>query len=80
MRLPNGDRAEIDRRKLVDYCLSPVHPQGKHKSKLFRASLGLTDAEADVQWLIEALHSAAMQDDAIEKEAPRGAESMKSAA
>lgn len=30
------------------YCLSPVHPVGKHKAAVFRAALGLTAADAHV--------------------------------
>lgn len=48
MGLPNADRAEVDPRKLADYCLSPTHPVGKHKAAVFRAALGLTDADAAV--------------------------------
>lgn len=46
MRLPNGDRAVIDQRKLVDYCLSPEHDEGKHKANLYHDLLGLTLADA----------------------------------
>jgi hypothetical protein len=46
VRLPNADRAEVDLRKLSEYCLSPVHPVGKHKAARFRAVLGLTAADA----------------------------------
>jgi len=40
MMLPNGDRAIVDLAKLVNYCLDPTHPRGKHKAKVFAASLG----------------------------------------
>ena len=46
MGLPNAERAEVDPRKLADYCLSPVHPVGKHKAAVFRAALGLTASDA----------------------------------
>lgn len=46
MGLPNADRAEVDLRKLSEYCLSPAHPVGKHKAVVFRAALGLTAADA----------------------------------
>ena len=42
MRLPNGDKAVVDPRKLPDYCLSPAHPIGKHKARLFEAATGIT--------------------------------------
>lgn len=45
MLLPNGDRAIIDPAKLRDYCLSPAHPRGKHKARLFAAALGFTQTD-----------------------------------
>ena len=47
MELPNAERAEVDPRKLTEYCLSPVHPVGKHKAAVFRAALGLTASDAE---------------------------------
>ncbi len=46
-RLPNGDRAEVDLRKLTEYCLNPGHPRGRHKARVFNEALGIgpTDAE-----------------------------------
>src|SRR5260370_37555984 len=41
MLLPNAERAEVDIRKLTDYCLNPEHVEGKHKARLFAAALGL---------------------------------------
>src|SRR4051812_7751994 len=41
MRLPNGDRAVVEPRKLTDYCLSPTHPIGKHKARLFADATGI---------------------------------------
>jgi hypothetical protein len=59
MGLSNPERAEVDPRKLTDYCLSPTHAVGKHKAAVFRAALGLTVTDADVlrQWLLEAATS-----------------------
>ena len=56
MRLPGGDNVEIDERKLVDYALSPTHPVGKHKARLFKVKLGIDagGASALVAALIEA--------------------------
>ncbi len=56
MKLPNGDKAEVDLRKLVEYCLSPVHPVGKHKATVFQSALGLTSTGAFVlrEWLLRA--------------------------
>jgi len=52
----NGDKAEVDLRKLSNYCLSPLHPLGKHKATVFRAALGLTADDAPVLriWLKQA--------------------------
>jgi hypothetical protein len=40
--LPNADHAILDVRKLEDYCLSAVHPRGRHKARVFREALGVT--------------------------------------
>ena len=45
-RLPNGERAELDIRKLSDYCLDPDHPRGRHKARVFRDALGVARADA----------------------------------
>lgn len=42
MRLPNGDKAIVDPRKLLDYCLNPTHESGKHKARVFASALGVT--------------------------------------
>ncbi len=47
MSLPNAENAFIDMRKLHDYCLSPEHPRGRHKARVFAAALGLTADDAD---------------------------------
>ncbi len=47
MKLPNRDRAVVDLAKLRDYCLSEVHPRGKHKARVFRVALGLTTQDAE---------------------------------
>jgi hypothetical protein len=47
MVLPNADRAFVDIAKLRDYCLNPDHDEGKHKARVFRATLGLTVDDAD---------------------------------
>jgi hypothetical protein len=53
MRLPNARFATLDIRKLADYCLSPTHPRGRHKARVFRAALGIE--QADAAWLREVL-------------------------
>jgi hypothetical protein len=47
MKLPNGDRAIVDKRKLSEYCLNLDHPRGRHKARVFGAVLGLTTDDAD---------------------------------
>ena len=47
MRIPNAEHATVDIRKLRDYCMNPLHPEGKHKARLFAAALGMTDADAE---------------------------------
>jgi len=46
VQIPNADRAFIDMRKLVDYCLDPTHPVGRDKSVVFRSALGFTSDNA----------------------------------
>lgn len=41
MRLPNGDRAVIDSRKIREYLLFPEHPVGRFKAAWFKG-LGFT--------------------------------------
>jgi hypothetical protein len=36
----------VDIAKLRDYCLSEIHPVGRHKARVFAAVLGLTAANA----------------------------------
>jgi hypothetical protein len=63
MKLPAGDRAIVDIAKLRDYCLSPSHPRGKHKARIFAAALGLSMNDAHV--LREHLLDAAMTADVV---------------
>ena len=60
--LPHPERAVVDVDKLVRYALSSTHPTGRHKARVFAASLGLTAAHAAV--LAEALKSAAVRESA----------------
>ncbi len=48
-KLPNFQNAIVEFVKLRDYCLSPDHPRGRHKARVFREALGLT--VDDAQWL-----------------------------
>jgi hypothetical protein len=63
MKLPNGDEAVVDRRKITDYCLNPEHDEGKHKARLFQELLGLTLDNSQV--LLDALMEAARTGDAV---------------
>lgn len=47
MKLPNGDRATVPIEKLLDYCLNPNHPSGKHKARVFSSTLGITIETVD---------------------------------
>ena|SRR6266446_7008329 len=47
MKLPNGDRAIVDSRKLQEYCLNPHHSRGRNKARVF-ASVGIGQADAEV--------------------------------
>jgi hypothetical protein len=51
--VPNADRAILDLRKIEDYCLSPAHPRGRHKARVFREALGI--GQGDGQWLRQVL-------------------------
>jgi Domain of unknown function (DUF6883) len=62
MKLPNGETAIVDWRKIRDYCLSKEHPRGKHKALIFERVLGMT-AE-DSEELRDALRLAALEREA----------------
>jgi len=64
MKLPNGELAVVELEKLTDYCLSPSHPRGRHKARVFFAALGVA-AEHAAQ-LRKALLRAAREEEAIE--------------
>jgi hypothetical protein len=63
MKLPNGDKAIIDPRKLTDYSLSPDHDDGKHKALLFQERVGVSLENA--QLLVDALTEAAVRGTAV---------------
>jgi hypothetical protein len=46
MKLPNGERAIVDTRKLLEYCLNSEHPRGRNKARVF-ASVGIQRANAE---------------------------------
>jgi len=41
MKLPNGERADLGT-KLEEYVLNPSHWEGRHKARVFEATLGIT--------------------------------------
>jgi hypothetical protein len=43
---PNFRQVIVDIAKLHDYCLSPSHPHGRHKARVFRSRLGLQSKDA----------------------------------
>ncbi len=70
MHLPLADRLEVPRSKIVDYMLSPTHPQGRHKAAFFRA-FGF--APAAWEKLASALRRHAGENDvAAEEDTPFG--------
>jgi hypothetical protein len=65
-KLPNAENAIVEVRKLRDYCLSPAHPRGRHKARVFASALGLTADDAEE--VRQALLSAALTEDAAPAE------------
>jgi Domain of unknown function (DUF4926) len=63
MRLPGGDRAIVDIRKLRDYWLSPLHLRGRHKARVFKEAIGV--GQADAEWLRDILRDGARTNEAI---------------
>ncbi len=66
MKLPNAERAIVDIVKLRDYCLNPLHPEGRHKARVFQAALGISRNDAEALRLI--LLAAAREEDAFPAE------------
>jgi hypothetical protein len=60
--LPNPENAIVEIRKIRHYCLSPDHPRGRHKARVFASALGLTADNAEE--VREALLSAALSGEA----------------
>jgi len=63
-KLPNRKNAIIEISKLEKYCLNPLHQRGKHKAKVFKSALNITNK--DINFLYEKLLEAAFELDAIE--------------
>lgn len=64
MKLPNPNRAIVERKKLTDYCLNPNHPDGRHKARVFESALGLNLNNVEV--LETALLESVKQYNAVE--------------
>jgi hypothetical protein len=47
VKLPNVENAVVDIAKIRDYCLNPDHREGKHKARVFLATLGITRNDAE---------------------------------
>jgi hypothetical protein len=47
MRLPNGENAIVNIRKLTEYCLNYDNPRGTHKARAFASALGITVSDAN---------------------------------
>lgn len=65
MKLPNGDRADIPIRKLIDYCLNVNHPKGKDKARVFQAKLGITMENAEQ--LLQLIQVAAVEGEVVQQ-------------
>lgn len=52
-QLPHNDRTILDIDKIEGYCLSPTHPRGRHKARVFREALGI--GPHDAAWFREVL-------------------------
>src|SRR5258708_12015355 len=63
-RLPHGDEAILDIRKIADYCMSPSHPRGRQKARVFREALDLE--RSDAAWLRDVLPDAARSGEAFQ--------------
>jgi len=51
MKLPGGAQAIVDIAKRRDYCLSAMHPKGRHKARVFASVLGLKSADSErLRW------------------------------
>ena len=64
MRLPGGEHAIVDIRKLRDYCLDPFHLRGRHKARVFREAIGI--GQADAEWLRNILRDGVRTSEAID--------------
>jgi len=57
-KFPNRKNAVIEISKLEKYCLNPLHQRGKHKAKVFKSVLNISNK--DINFLYEKLLEAAL--------------------
>ena len=69
MKLPNGERADLGV-KLEEYVLNRLHPDGRHKARVFESALGITLADPSV--LRQAILAAAASSDDVEARGDNG--------
>jgi len=62
MKLPHGDQAIVDSRKLLEYLLNPDHPEGRGHARLFKLLLGID--RSNHRTLVAALQNAARDGEA----------------
>jgi hypothetical protein len=65
VQLPNGNKAEVSRQKLIGYCLNPNHASGKHKAKVFASALGITADNVEI--LDELIQTAAVEGEVVQE-------------
>lgn len=55
-KLPYRKKAQVEIKKIEEYCLNPNHQRGKHKAKVFKSVLDLTRKDALVlkKYLLDA--------------------------
>jgi hypothetical protein len=63
VKLPQGERALIDPRKVTCYSLDPQHDEGRHKARLFESLLGIDIQNARL--VLDALQQAAVSCEAV---------------
>jgi hypothetical protein len=62
MKLPGATHAVVDIHKLHDYCLNPLHAQGRHKARVSASALQII--QTDAEFLRERLLDAVLEYDA----------------
>jgi hypothetical protein len=64
--LSNAERAFVPPKKLRDYCLNLSHPEGRHQARVFGATLGI--GQADAEWLAAAILAALPEAPVVKEE------------